>query len=316
MPSLLLPRSRPEDQGLPSAAVARLVAALDQIAHVHTLTVTRHGHVVAEFARPPYERDAPHALYSVSKSFTSIAIGIAIDEGRFGLDDRVIDLLADQAPRHPAAHLEALTVRQVLTMTTGHDPEPEDWDGDGDWARTILSSGAAPHARDPLAVQHRRYPPALADHPYAHGRATARLPDAAPLPASRVRRPDMAPTRRGWMPEDSASRSARRSSPPSGSCSCSAGGGKVGAASCPRSGSIWRRAGRSPTARRRSRRTGGRATASSLDVPARRLPGRRRVRPVCRRPGRPRRGGHDDRGAARHAAAARRAVGDASAFDT
>ena len=143
MPSLLLPRSRPEEQGLPSAAVARLIAALDLIPHVHTLTVARHGHVVAEFARPPYERDAPHAVYSVSKSLTSIAIGIAIDEGRFGLDDRVVDLLADRAPRHPSAHLEALTVRHVLTMTTGHDPEPEDW-GD-DWARTILAADL-PHA--------------------------------------------------------------------------------------------------------------------------------------------------------------------------
>ena len=51
MPGLLLPRSRPEDQGLPSAAVARLVGALDLIPHVHTLTVARHGRVVAEFAR-------------------------------------------------------------------------------------------------------------------------------------------------------------------------------------------------------------------------------------------------------------------------
>ena len=99
----LLPRSAPETQGIPAAALARLVTALDEIPHVHTLTVVRHGHVVAEFARPPYERDAPHAIYSVSKSFTSVAVGIAIDEGRFGLDDRVIDLLAAQAPRHPSA---------------------------------------------------------------------------------------------------------------------------------------------------------------------------------------------------------------------
>ena len=39
---------RPEDQGVPSAAIARLVTALDAIPHVHTLTVVRHGHVVAE----------------------------------------------------------------------------------------------------------------------------------------------------------------------------------------------------------------------------------------------------------------------------
>lgn len=136
----LLPRSTPGAQGIPSAAIARLMAALDGIPHVHTLTLVRHGHVVAEFARPPYERDAPHAMYSVSKSFTAMAVGIAIDEGRFGLDDRVIDLLEDAVPRHPSAHLEAMRVRHLLTMTTGHDVEEPDWtdDGGADWARSIL----------------------------------------------------------------------------------------------------------------------------------------------------------------------------------
>ncbi len=134
----VLPRCRPDDQGVPTAAIARLVAALDDIPHVHTLTVVRHGHVVAEFARPPYDRDVPHALYSVSKSFTSIAVGIAVGEGRFTLEDRVADLLADWLPSHPSAHLEALRVRHLLTMTTGHEPEPER--GGHDWARAILAA--------------------------------------------------------------------------------------------------------------------------------------------------------------------------------
>lgn len=137
----LLPRARPEDQGVPAAAIARFVRALDDIPHVHTMTVVRHGHVVAEFARPPYDRDAPHALYSVSKSFTSVAVGIAIEEGRFGLDDRVVDLLADVAPQHPSPRLADLRVRHLLTMTTGHDAEPpvrEDH-----WARGILTADLA-----------------------------------------------------------------------------------------------------------------------------------------------------------------------------
>ncbi|MEU1970672.1 serine hydrolase [Microbacterium sp. NPDC019599] len=137
----LLPRSRPQAQGVPAAAIARFVRALDDIPHVHTLTIARHGHVVAEFARPPYERDAPHALYSVSKSFTAIAVGLAIDERRFGLDDRVVDLLADLVPQHPSPRLEALRVRHLLTMTTGHDAEP--WAEDDDWARGILTAELA-----------------------------------------------------------------------------------------------------------------------------------------------------------------------------
>src|SRR5688572_29957631 len=100
----LLPRSRPEDQGVPSAALARLVSALDAIEHVHTVTVIRHGHVVLEATWAPYERGAPHAMYSVSKSFASMAVGLAIDERLFALDDLVVELLPDLVPENPSPH--------------------------------------------------------------------------------------------------------------------------------------------------------------------------------------------------------------------
>lgn len=134
----LLPRSTPEQQSVPTAALERLVAALGRIRHVHTVTVVRHGHVVGEATWAPYERDEPTALYSVSKSFTSLAVGIAIEEGRFGLDDRVIDLVPEAAPAEPSDHLARLRVRHLLTMTTGHTSETEL--REGDWARDALAA--------------------------------------------------------------------------------------------------------------------------------------------------------------------------------
>jgi len=135
----LLPRSRPDDQGVPTAALARLVTALDTIEHVHTVTVIRHGHVVLEATWAPYERDDPHAMYSVSKSFTSMAVGLAIHEGLLSLDDRVVDLIPDAAPATISQHLGALTVRHLLTMSTGHAAEP-DWSASEGWARAILAA--------------------------------------------------------------------------------------------------------------------------------------------------------------------------------
>lgn len=130
----LLPRSTPEQQSVPASAIAQLIAELDRLEHVHTLTVVRHGHVVAEATWHPYERDLPTAVYSVSKSFTAIAVGLAIEEDLLGLDDRVIDLLPGRAPTSPGGHLAALRVRDLLTMTTGHLDEPpltgDDWVGD------------------------------------------------------------------------------------------------------------------------------------------------------------------------------------------
>lgn len=134
----LLPRSTPELQSVPAAAISRLIAALDAIDGVHTLTVVRHGHVIAEAAWAPYERDLPTAMYSVSKSFTSIGVGLAVAEGRFAVDDRVIDLVPELAPADPSDRLAALRVRHLLTMTTGHAEEPP-LDG-SDWAWDALAA--------------------------------------------------------------------------------------------------------------------------------------------------------------------------------
>ncbi|MGI6201370.1 MAG: serine hydrolase domain-containing protein [Christensenellales bacterium] len=65
--------------------------------------------------------DVPHNLYSFTKSFTSTAVGMAIDEGRLRLEDRVCDLLGECLPAHPDPKLERLQLRHLLTMASGHD---------------------------------------------------------------------------------------------------------------------------------------------------------------------------------------------------
>src|SRR4051812_29961278 len=94
-----LPRSAPESQGVSSAAIARLIADLDaRLDSMHGLVIVRHAHVVAEAGWAPYAVDTPHAMYSVSKSFTAAAIGFAVSEGLVTVDDRLIDLFPGSAP--------------------------------------------------------------------------------------------------------------------------------------------------------------------------------------------------------------------------
>ncbi len=149
MSSERLPRSTPEAEGIPSAAVATLIAALDGLRSPHHAMLLRHGSVIADTTWAPYERDRPHSLFSISKSFTSMAVGFAIDEGLLALDDLVVDLLPDDLPAEISSNLAALRVRHLLTMTTGHDPEPMDWGADPasyDWAKFAL---AAPLVHEP-----------------------------------------------------------------------------------------------------------------------------------------------------------------------
>jgi CubicO group peptidase (beta-lactamase class C family) len=136
-----LPRSTPEAQGVSSAALLRLVDAMDACLHdAHSVMVVRHGHVVAEGWWAPYSADAPHSLFSVSKSFTSAAVGFAVEEGLLGLDDRVVDLLPDDLPPVVSDNLAAMRVRHLLTMTTGHatDTVGTLTEHEADWAKTLL----------------------------------------------------------------------------------------------------------------------------------------------------------------------------------
>ncbi|HEY5860108.1 MAG TPA: serine hydrolase domain-containing protein, partial [Actinomycetota bacterium] len=134
-----LPRATPESQGVGSVRLMGFVEALDRLEHVHSVMVVRRGHVIAEGWWAPYRAERRHALFSISKSLTSTAIGLLIEDGRVSLDDRVVDLLPDDVPATFDDRLASLHVRHLLSMSTGQarDGLEEAVGGDG-WARRIL----------------------------------------------------------------------------------------------------------------------------------------------------------------------------------
>jgi CubicO group peptidase (beta-lactamase class C family) len=119
-----LPRSTPEAQGVSSAAVQEFVSALGALNGVHAVMIMRHGQVITEGWWAPYDPDHRHILFSLSKSFTSTAVGLAISEGKFSLDDQVIKFFPDDAPTNPSVNLKSMRVRDLLIMSTGHEDEP------------------------------------------------------------------------------------------------------------------------------------------------------------------------------------------------
>jgi CubicO group peptidase (beta-lactamase class C family) len=119
-----LPRSTPEKQGISSRAVLAFVQAADSsIDAMNSVMIVRHGRVVAEGWWAPYQAQTPHVLYSLSKSFTSTAVGLAIAEGKLSLDDRVISFFPGEAPGDTSANLRAMRVRDLLRMSTGQVSE-------------------------------------------------------------------------------------------------------------------------------------------------------------------------------------------------
>ncbi len=121
-----LPRSTPEAEGISSRAIVDFVQAADK--NVNTFDgfiLVRHGKVIAAGWWKPNTAGQPHALHSVSKSFTSTAVGLAIDSHKLSLDDLVWKFFPTDAPADPSGHLQAVKVRDLLTMSSGQAVEPK-----------------------------------------------------------------------------------------------------------------------------------------------------------------------------------------------
>ena len=119
-----LTRARPAAVGVDAG---RIESFLDDVEaaglSLHTLALHRRGHVAAEISWWPYRVDGPRVMHSVAKSFTACAIGLALEEKRFALTDRVVSFFPDHLPDAVDGRLAAMTVEDLLTMRTGHAEE-------------------------------------------------------------------------------------------------------------------------------------------------------------------------------------------------
>lgn len=121
-----LPRSSPESQGASSSQILEFIDATDRnVASMHSFMLVRHGHVITEGWWGPYDAKTRHELYSLSKSFTSTAVGMAIAEGKLRLDDPVTHFFPDDVPADASDLLKSMRVSDLLTMSTGHVSEPK-----------------------------------------------------------------------------------------------------------------------------------------------------------------------------------------------
>lgn len=110
---------------------------------LHSIMVVRGGKVIAEKWFGENGPDTPHILNSVSKTFTSTAVGIAVDEGLLSVDDKVLSFFPDKAPENPDGNLSSMTVKDLLTMSCGHSLNRTSElrsVADADWVEEFLST--------------------------------------------------------------------------------------------------------------------------------------------------------------------------------
>jgi CubicO group peptidase (beta-lactamase class C family) len=146
-----LPRSTPEAEGISSQAIEAFLDAIAKSKHeFHSLIIARHGRIISEGWWTPYAAELPHTMYSMSKSFTSTAVGLAVAEGKLTVEDKVTSFFPDDLPKEIGENLAALKVKHLLTMSVGNEHEPtHDMVEQENWVRAFL---AAPITHAPGSV--------------------------------------------------------------------------------------------------------------------------------------------------------------------
>ncbi|WP_221390536.1 serine hydrolase [Dyadobacter sp. NIV53] len=138
-----LPRSLPEAQGVASAGILDFVNAVEAgKLNLHSLMVLRHGKVLAEGWWAPYAPNLKHTLYSLSKSFTSSAIGLAVGEGKLTVNDKVVSFFPKEVPEKISENLANMRVKDLLSMATGHDKDTTPAvreNKDNNWVKSFLA---------------------------------------------------------------------------------------------------------------------------------------------------------------------------------
>jgi len=87
---------------------------------IHSLMIVSGGNVIYEDWRNGADATQPHVLNSVSKTFTSLAVGMTIAEGKLSIEEKLVDIFPEYLPDTVSANLADMDVRDLLTMTCGH----------------------------------------------------------------------------------------------------------------------------------------------------------------------------------------------------
>jgi len=121
MNSQPLPRATPSSLGVSARGIIDFIDQIESLEFdLHSLMIVKSGQLVAEGWWAPYKSTAPHLLYSLSKSFTSTAVGIAEHEGLLSIDDTVVSFFPDKVGSEIHPFTAELTIRHLLAMASGH----------------------------------------------------------------------------------------------------------------------------------------------------------------------------------------------------
>ncbi|MBQ4061757.1 MAG: serine hydrolase [Christensenellaceae bacterium] len=138
-------RATPESQGIDSALLNEFISEMcsEKDLFLHSLMVLRHSKVIAELNVFPYEKGMWHVSHSMAKSIVGIGIGILIDKGLLSVDMPIVDFFPNDANKVTALLKKDITIRHLLTMTSGVNLNEAGSVTEKNWVRAFLNSGVS-----------------------------------------------------------------------------------------------------------------------------------------------------------------------------
>ena len=109
----------PESCGIESSRILEFLEYLEDSGLVtHGMLIAKDDKIFTEAYWKPFDKDFCHRMYSQTKSYASIAVGLLAEEGKISLDDKIYDYFKDELAEPPSEYMQKQTIREMLMMTT------------------------------------------------------------------------------------------------------------------------------------------------------------------------------------------------------
>lgn len=133
----------PEATGISASCIMDALREIDARGiSMHSFLFCKDNCLVAEGYYAPVKKNDLHRMFSVTKSFVSIAIRFLQEEGRLSLDDSIVKFFPEYVPNTSEAHpwLLATTIRDMLSMRSCHASTTYDkFSSKTDWVKSFFT---------------------------------------------------------------------------------------------------------------------------------------------------------------------------------
>ena len=131
----------PENVGIPSQRILNLISRLQHRGiPMHSLLLMRHDKLITEAYYSPCKQGDLHRMFSISKSFTSIAIGLLEEEGRLSINDPIIKHFPELLPDEIHPFIASMTIRDMLMMRSCHAATTYKYNMKKDWVKSYFTT--------------------------------------------------------------------------------------------------------------------------------------------------------------------------------